>query len=497
MEHLDNRSVALIRGDGLGGTSRVNTLLYTRGAPLEYNHWKNMGHSAWGYDELKPYFVRSEKSLSHSKSDFHGGDGPWENQTFPDLQFEVLKHVRPAAAALGIPEIPDINAPDAPPVGCAMLDVSIDASMRRASTYSAFLPADVAFPRKERLKICTRSIVTGIEVATESSGLRAKGIYFERLDPSSKTFYARAKREVVLCCGALGSPQLLMLSGIGPKEHLQDHGISVVRDMPGVGSHLQDHIDIPVTFETPIEDSLHVLLVQPWRAVSQLAKYFISSKGLFAMPVTQMAVFVKSSLLDDNSEIRTRVPEDEDNVADIEIKAIPVNGSHIQYPKLGVFSLLPGLVRPKSTGRVMLASTNPRDHPAVDLGFLSTAEDYAVLRKGVKLALRLGEQIRLQGYPLKNLQALEGQSDEGLDSFIRAHARSGFHYSCTCRMAPETDPVHPGVVDDELRVYGIHGLRVCDTSIFPEILSAHTMAPAVVVAEKCADMMKSAPSSGT
>lgn len=203
-----------------------------------------------------------------------------------------------------------------------------------------------------------------------------------------------------------------------------------------------------------------------------------------------------SRLLNSSMEVVAPDPADLDsslpaNRADIEIMPIPHNCTARPHTKIGIFSFMTTLIHPKSVGAVRLACADAHARPHVELGLLTHADDRAVLRKAVQLSLQLGEKMRTQGYAMADLQVPESAGETDVDKYIRAEARSVFHYTSTCRMAPETD-VRPGVVDDELRVHGVLGLRVCDTSVFPEILGAHTMAPAVVVAEKCADLIKRA-----
>ncbi|KAI0312498.1 alcohol oxidase [Amylostereum chailletii] len=503
MPSVDERCLEVVRGECLGGASRVNAMVYTRGAPGDWNSWEALGNQGWGYDDLIPYFVKSESSLSQPASSFRGNRGPWQNQTFTKPPYQVLSHLGPATKAVGIPAVSDINSPKAPTVGFATLDVCIDKASYRCSTDRAFLPPKLAQDRKDRLKICTNTLVTRVEFSTDN-GIRATGVHFEAVDfkEAGQRYFARARREIVLCAGALGSPQVLQLSGVGPRDHLQAKRIPVVLDLPGVGRNLQDHIGVPVMYQTPLDDSLHGLESSPLKAIQELLKYLVTGAGLFAAPFMQTSIFVPSRLLNERSEIAaatdardldSAVPA---NLPDIEIMPIAHSCSDVAVAGKGVFSLLVALVRPQSSGSVLVASSNPRARPDVDLGFMTHPHDYEVMRKGVRLALRLGEEIRRRGYPLQNMQVPETEDDADIDKFVRTHLRTSYHYASTCRMGPGSDDARPGVVDAELKVHGIRGLRVCDTSVFPEMIATHTMAPAVVVAEKCADMMKAARTRG-
>ncbi|KAJ7765510.1 alcohol oxidase [Mycena maculata] len=468
--------------------------------------WKNMGRETWGYDVLEPYFVKSERTLSQPPSSFRGNDGVWLNQTFPTPFLEMARRIPKAVTSLGIPQSPDLNSPVAPVVCSATVDIAMDRNMHRHSTLQAFLPPKVAHARKKNLKICVNTIVTQIKFATDDNpGMqhpKAVGVYFEdtRSKRTSARFFARASREVILCAGAIGSPQILMLSGVGPRDHLSRHSLGLVRDLPGVGSYLRDHVGIPVSYEVPIHESLNILRNSIFQVLSEVVKYLLFGSGLLSVPFVQTTIFLRSLLLNENLEI-VAAPGDlnarnPDNIPDIEVMPFGYRGGEAKtspLDRVGVFSLLAALVKPKSFGSVRLASTDPHARAQVDLGYFSDPEDILVARKAVRFALRLGEQVRAQGYPLKDLVVPDSETDDqSLGVFMRKSLLTTYHYTSTCRMAPEDGP-QSGVVDDDLKVHGIDGLRICDCSVFPDILSTHPMAGAVVVAEKCADLIKKSP----
>lgn len=242
--------------------------------------------------------------------------------------------------------------------------------------------------------------------------------------------------------------------------------------------------------------SLHIKLYIILRIAWELLSYIFTRSGLLSVGVACVAVFARSELLDDKGLPLPATPEDVDptlpkNIPDIELLLLPFNGSHFPLnSRNGIFTFFTVLLKQKSVGYVRLASNDPRAIPKCDLYFLANPEDYAPIRKGVKLALRYADSIRANGYPFfKPIMVPETENDEDIDKFIRYSARSSYHYAGTCRMG-KLDETKPGVVDDELRVHGISGLRICDASVFPEIPATHTMAPTVVVAEKCADLIK-------
>ncbi|KAI0763482.1 hypothetical protein BD413DRAFT_643062 [Trametes elegans] len=406
----------ILCGKALGGTSAINCMFYTRGPPGDHNRWEELGNPGWGYKDLEPYFA---------------------------------------------------NSPSVPAACYVRHDVSQDGSMRRHSPFHAFLPAKVVQERRGRLSICTNALVTRVELATgDAKGVQATGVRFQATDfrKAGKTYNARARREVVLCSGALGSPQILFLSGIGPKAHLEEKGIPVVRDLPGVGEHLQDHIVAPLTFEVPMADSPHELEASPLKVVKELTAHLFTERSLFSYPP---------------------LPGSHHDCLDLQIMPAPNNCTDHDIPRAGLFTLIVGLVRPRSRGRVRLATRNPCARPDVTLGFLCDARDFSLMRKGMRLALALATDMRAQGYPLSPLNVPDGAVDDD----ARANVRTCYHYTSTCRMGAEDAP---GVVDAALRVHGLRGLRVYDTSVFPVIVGARTMPPAVVVAEKRADMIKEA-----
>ncbi|VDB84007.1 unnamed protein product [Peniophora sp. CBMAI 1063] len=494
----NDRCLEVVHGEGLGGTSLVNGMLYTRGAPGDYERWAQQGNPGWSYKDIEHLFRKSERTLSQPPSDFRGKQGPWQNQTHLDIPHRPVQLLAQATQNIGFPAVPDLNSPHAPAAGYATLDICVDENSYRSSTFRAFLPPHLAYERRDRLKVCTNALVTRLEISTSDGALRATGVYFEAVDPryADCKVLARASREVILCGGALSNPQLLMLSGIGPQHHLVEKGIPVVKDLPGVGAHLQDHMGLPVMWEVPVEDSIQRLIASPMFAMKELLRYILTGRGAFSQSFLQTSLFVPSKLLNDRSEVSTdsgpaldaTAPE---NVPDIEIMPVAYNCNDVEIEGKGVLSLMAALLQPKSTGHVRLTNRNPRARPEVDFGYLTDPSDYEVLRKAIKLCLRLGEELRRLGYAMKDLAVPVSETDADLDVFVREHLRTSYHYTSTCRMGPAGDQAGLPVVDAQLRVHGIEGLRIADCSIFPDVPATHTMAPAVLVAEKCAELIAS------
>ncbi|PCH36941.1 GMC oxidoreductase [Wolfiporia cocos MD-104 SS10] len=487
------RSLLLFTGRALGGTSRINQMLYTRGLPAEYDAWSEAGRKGWSWADLRPYFLRSERSLSGAVADVHNAQGEWMNRTFGRFYFPGFEQAITAAEDLDLPYIDDLNSPTHPPFGCGRLHFTIDERAKRNSTYHAFLPEALARQRAQNLHICTNTLVEKIDIERlEGNGLVARGVTLLSSGDKNpeRRYHIRARREIVLSAGPFGSPQTLMLSGIGPSGHLQEHGIPVLKDLPAVGSNLQDHFAVSTGFFVPMRDSLLSLQTNPWRFLKELFKYLIWGTGWLLGPVLQLAIFTHTRLLDESGRPTRTDKAFAQDLPDIEIMPMAYSSHDGIVPRTrGLFSFLSVLLHPRSKGSVRLSSPDPRAPLVVDPRYLSNAEDMAPLRASLKLSLRLRDQMRERGYTMDDWLVPASESDSDLDAFIRTSNRTTYHYSSTCRMAPEDDTDGGGVVDDELNVHRVGHLRVADTSIFPWIPGTHLQAPAVAVAEKCADMM--------
>ncbi|KAF7931558.1 uncharacterized protein EAE98_004294 [Botrytis deweyae] len=513
-KYCDNRRSLAFCGEVMGGGSRINSMVYTRGTAADYDSWAQLGHPEWSYDKLLSYFMKSETVVGSQKSEYRGTSGPWIIRTFPfhTWGFGAYRFFSNAAKALGFIQIDDPNTPDAMVDGLTTVYSTVNEQRQRVSTFDAFLPRDIALEREKHLTICTNTILSRIAFSKEDGVPRPDMVFFKLANSKSdKTYSAKVKREVIVCSGALGSPQVLMLSGIGPQKHLEEHGISVVKDLPGVGSGLSDHHGIPIAWKVPVKESLTRLVIHPMLGVLEFFKYIFFRSGILSMPINNITLFVRSSVLNqdyagiDNEKLATASSQIQDLIPDIELMPLAVTAmddleEHQRlFSKMGMFSILATLAKPKSRGTVRLASSDPHQRPKVDFGILSNPEDYVVARASVRLSLKLAETMRASGFPLQenitfpeDKQAIDAKNnnDEEIDKFIRRRIRTIYHYSSSCRMAPADDAQSPGVVDDQLKVHGVRGLRVCDTSIFPQIISHHLQAPAVMVAEKCADMIK-------
>ncbi|KAI0819755.1 alcohol oxidase [Trametes gibbosa] len=487
-------------GAVLGGTSRINQMLYSRGLPAEYDAWKEAGMEGWGWEDMKGYFLKSEKADVGIEG-VHSDRGVWRNRPHPEVYFKGFEETIQAAKAIGLPYIPDLNAPTPTPFGCARLHFTIDQNSHRHSTYRAFLPKDVAIARAatSQLHVCTSTIVERLVTERTAGGeLVVTGVV---LGPAAvgkinaKIRTVRVKKEVVLSSGPFGSPQILMLSGLGPAEHLQKLGITVVKNLPAVGSNLQDHFGVSIGFNIKLWDSLRSLEVYPWVFLYELVRYLIWGTGLMLVPVLQLAIFAHSKLLDERG-LPKKTDKEVEKLPDIEIMPSSYDSidpmTSFRIPKKGgSYSFLSVLLAPLSRGTVRLSAPDPRAPLVIDPDYLSNPADILPLRASARLTLRLRDQMRKQGYAMKDATVPKSESDQDVDEWIRSCNRTTYHYTSTCRMGKLDDKDWEGgaVVDERLRVYGVGRLRVADSSVFPWVPRTHTQAPTVAVAEKCADMI--------
>ncbi|EIW79544.1 alcohol oxidase [Coniophora puteana RWD-64-598 SS2] len=507
-KHLNGRQLDVVSGKSLGGASKINAMMYTRGLPAEYDSWEAMGNEGWGYRDVLPYFIKTENYLdgaAEGKSPWHGTKGEWPVQSHPRRHWKHTDEIIKACSSMGVPYVDDLNAPDAPPHGCTKMYYTFDKWGQRSSTLTAFLPSTIARERRDRLHICTNTVVRRVEISKSGSGLSAEGVWIASSTGEGARL-VKARREVVLSAGAVFSPHLLMLSGIGPAEHLKEQNIIVHKDLPAVGGNLQDHISVPIQFRIPLYDSLAMLVVRPWIAIKLFFLFIFFGTGLLLSPVLELPIFLQSRLLNGKYETAVTGSDDLDNsqaknLPDIEI--MPVSWADVTKHRQGGLSLFSIPLRPTSRGTVRLTSSDPLDAPLVDLNTLATQQDRATLRTAIRYSFALKARMAAHGYPIFNSQVPEREesaSDDDLDAWAKTEMISASHYTSTCRMAPEDSRDIPaggegggipgGVVDARLRVHGVKGLRVADASVMPHILSTHLVATTVAIAEKCADMVK-------
>lgn len=464
--HLNGRSFPLPHGKLIGGSSAINGLVHSRGVPLDYDTWEAQGAEGWGYEKVLPYFKKLE-SHHLGEGRYHGGSGPivverarWKNP-LGDAFIEA------AQKALDIPRNLDFGGKTVDGTGYWDLATS---NGTRSSTSRMYLQPHRARPN---LKIVSEAYVTKVLF----NGKRARGVRYEW---AGRTLEARAGREVILSAGALQTPQLLQLSGVGPGPLLQEHGIEVVHDLPGVGENLSDHMQAGRVYSTSSPYTFNAQVNGPLGYLKAGLQYYLGNrKG----PLTIGAALAGAYL-------RTR-PDVQ--AADVQLHLLPFMPGDKGYDlaEQSGFRLAMYQCRPLSRGHVRIVSNDPRDNPHILFNHLAEEEDRRAILEGMRMAKKIAEAMPRE----LNIQELkpgpEGDTDEGLLDYIRANADTSFHFCGTARMG--TDEM--AVVDPQLRVRGVQGLRVIDASVMPTEASANINPAVLMIGEKGADLLKEAPAS--
>ncbi|MEP7156052.1 MAG: choline dehydrogenase [Betaproteobacteria bacterium] len=460
---LNGRTGYQPRGKVLGGSSSVNAMIYTRGHRRDYDQWAAMGNAGWSYDEVLPYFKRAENN-ERGADDFHGTGGPLNvmdlrspNRFGPTF----VEAGREAGYAINN----DFNGAEQEGVGLYQVTHK---NGERFSAAKAYLAPSRARPN---LQVITGAHATRVLF----EGRRAIGVEY-RL--GGKLHQLRASREVLLCAGALQSPQLLMLSGVGPAEHLREHGVAVVHDLAGVGAQLHDHIDTVAVYDAPhLKDLFGVSIAGGWRGLKGVFEWRNHRRGMLTTNFAEAGGFIKSRA--------------EEGIPDLQLHF--VIGKLVDHGRKATFghgfSCHVCLLRPLSRGSVMLASSDPMAAPRIDPAFLAEPDDMQRLVRGFKLMRGILNQPALAQFGGRELRrSADAQTDAEIESFIRSQADSIYHPVGTCRMGSGAGDV----VDAQLRVHGMENLRVVDASIMPSIVGGNTNAPTIMIAEKAADMIKAA-----
>jgi choline dehydrogenase len=454
--HLNGRSLYVPRGRCLGGSSSMNAMMYTRGRPLDFDGWSAAGCPGWSYAEVLPYFQRAENDESGS-SEGLGAGGP-VNVAVPRDPRPLTGRFLDAAQRAGIPANPDINSAEQD--GVAMTPLQ-QRNGRRWSSADAYLrPAR----RRRNLIVKTGAQALGIELADG----RAAGVRWR--DRRGREAIARAGREVVLSAGAIGSPQLLMLSGIGPAEHLRSIGIEPAVDSPGVGDNLQDHPFFLLCYETELNEDL-----ADAEKPKALLQWLLRRRGPLTSNVGEALAFV-----------RTRPGL---AAADVELIFGPAYYHDHGFDTFDghAFSLAAALVAPRSRGRLRLRSADPEEKPELVGNHLGDPDDLAALAAAFRTLREIAHTEPLDSVRGRELvPGEEVESDEEVEEFLRREVELLYHPAGTCRMGSDDG----AVVDPELRVRGVDGLRVADASVMPVITGGHTYAPTVMIAEKAADLIR-------
>lgn len=459
---LNGRALNYPRGRVLGGCSSINGMIYMRGQSGDYNHWRQLGNVGWGWDDVLPYFIKSESHFGGA-NEFHGGDGPWRVEE-PRLSWEILDAFADACAEYGIPHTDDFNRGNNE--GSGYFPVNQKSGFRW-NTAKAFLR-----PAKGRsnLRIVTHAQVEKLLL----EGKQASGVQFDRRGQSCQV---RARVEVILSAGSIGSVQILQLSGIGAGEMLQGHGIETVHDLAGVGQNLQDHLQLRTVYKVSGVQTLNRQAASLLGKAGIALEYALKRTGPMSMAPSQMGVFTKS---DPSMEF-----------PDLEYHVQPLSLEKFGEP-LHAFAAFTASVcnlRPESRGSVEIASGDWRAHPKIAPNYLSTERDRAVAVRAIEITREIVSQGALAKYqPEEYLPGLAYQSGEELAKAAGDIGTTIFHPVGTAKMGSDAG----AVVDDQLQVHGIGNLRVIDASVMPSLTSGNTNSPTIMIAEKGADMIRQA-----
>ena len=461
--HLDGRTLVTPRGKVIGGSSSINGMIYVRGHAMDYDHWAESGAQGWSYADVLPYFKRMENWHSGG----HGGDPAWRGDNGPlhvtrgPRKNPLTRAFVEAGEQAGYPVTGDYNGEQQE--GFGPFDATIWKG-RRWSAANAYL--------RPALKKDNCNLVRAFARRVVIENGKAVGV---EVDIKGQTQVIKANVEVIVAASSLNSPKLLMLSGIGPADHLAEHGVEVVADRPGVGQNLQDHLELYIQQAAIRPVSLFKYWTLLWKSRIGL-EWLIRKTGLGTSNQFESAAFVRS-------KAGVKYP-------DIQYHFLPIA---VRYDgKVAAeghgYQAHVGPMRSVSRGSVTLRSSDPKDNPKILFNYMSDPSDWEDFRTCIRLTREIFGQEAFEPYRGKEIQpGIEAQSDEALDAFIKEHVESAYHPCGTCKMGAVDDPM--AVVDPEARVVGVEGLRVADSSIFPRITNGNLNGPSIMVGEKVADFV--------
>jgi choline dehydrogenase len=459
-KHLNDREMWYPQGRTLGGGSSINAMIYTRGHPSDYDRWEAEGASGWSYANVLPYFRKAEANSRFSNT-YHGVDGPLAVSD-PVSPLKITAAFIRAAQEAGIPYNPDFNGAEQEGVGYHQTTTR---NGRRGSAAVSYLRPERG---RKNLKVITGAQVSRIVVEKG----RALGVEFRHKRGSSLE-RADASQEVLVTSGAIGSPKLLMLSGIGPADHLREIGIPVMADLPGVGENLQDHLDCYTVYDCNGPHSYYGVdqyMKQAWWGM----QYLLFRSGPVTTNIVEAGAFAKADSMS--------------TIPDTQLHFLPsyvVDHGMMRISGYGV-CLYTNLLRPKSRGTVRLASADPDKAPLIDPNYLSDPDDARMAIAGLRLAREVMAAPSMAPYlERERMPGADKTSDADLAAYVREWAKTDYHPVGTCKIG--LDPL--AVVDPDLRVRGIEKLRVCDSSVMPREISANTNAPTIMIAEKASDLV--------
>jgi choline dehydrogenase len=453
-EHLAGRSIHYARGRVLGGCSSINAMIYMRGQKEDWDHWAALGNRGWSWDEVLPIF-RSLEDYEGGAQDGYGAGGKVRIEN-PRVRWDIIDAWREAAAECGIPPVKMFNSGDN--FGCAYFQMNQKRGRRWSATNAFLRPA----MHRPNLTIMTGAQVHRVKIENR----HATGVEFVH---RKQKFFVEAKRETILAAGAIGSPQLLQLSGIGPAALLKKYGIEVRHELPGVGENLHDHLQIRMQYKVKNVKTLNGIANSVWGKAAMALEYFAFRTGPLTMPPSQAGAFARSDPAQPTPNIEWHVQ--------------PLSLDKFGDPLHSFPAITPSVcnLRPSSRGWVRIKSSDPAAYPEIRLNYLSTQDDRRVAVDGMRFTRRIMAAKALTKYqPEEYRPGMAVQDDVSLETAAGELGTTIFHPVGTCKMGRD----ERAVVDDELRVHGIARLRVIDASIFPRITSGNTNAPTYVIAEK-------------
>jgi choline dehydrogenase len=457
--HLSSREIYWPRGRTLGGSSAINGLVYIRGQAEDYDHWAELGNKGWSWDEVLPYFIKLETN-QRGAGKYHGGDGPLYVSDISETNELVEAFIR-AAGELGIPRNDDFNGPTQE--GAGYFQLTTRNGLRCSAAAGYLKPAR----RRRNLHVETNALAR--QILFERG--RAVGVRYEH---GGAEVTVRAAKEVLICAGAVQTPQLLQLSGIGPVDLLQRLGIGVIADVPAVGENLQDHLQVRMMYKCSKPITTNDDLSSLWRRMRIGAKWALFRRGPLAIGIQLGGLFTRA------------LPDSPTPDIQFHFGTISADLTAGTPHNFSGFTMSMCQLRPTSRGTIRIKSADPRVAPEIRPNYLATEFDQEVMVAGIKVTRRLATSRALSAYILDEYRpGWSVQSDDEMLDFVRNYGTTIFHPVGTCSMGADAQ----AVVDERLRVRGVSGLRVVDASIMPTIVSGNTNAPAIMIAEKAADMI--------
>lgn len=463
-KHANNREIPYAQARVLGGGSSINAEIFTRGHPSDYDRWaEEEGAEGWAFKDIQKYFLRSEGNAILSGS-WHGTDGPLGVSNIPDPNPLSRAFVQ-SCQELGMPYNPDFNG--AQQQGAGMYQTTTRGNRRCSAAVGYLRPA----MGRANLTVITGALVLRVVF----DGKRAVGVEYST---GAAPTIARAEAEVIVTSGAIGSPKLMMLSGIGPATHLESHSIAVVQDLPGVGQNLNDHFGIDIVAELKGHESLDKYNKPHWALWAGL-QYALFNAG----PVTSNVVEGGAFWYADGADSRPS--------PDLQFHFLAGAGAEAGVPSVpkgsSGITLNSYTLRPKARGSVTLRSADPKAAPVVDPNFLGHPDDLRISVEGVKISREIFSQPSLQKY-IKNIRFPDSnvRSQADFEAYARQYGRTSYHPTCTCKMGKDD----MAVVDPQLRVHGVDGLRICDSSVMPSLVGSNTNAPSIMIGERAADLIR-------